>query len=75
MEKREGVYKVKVAIPAKFSEKSDLFPAFGQKNTLFSSHTMSFNMKFQPVNMQSDYCHKVLSDLKLSNKLEYWNFL
>ena len=32
---------------------------------------MNFDMKFQPLTMQSDYFHKVLSGLNVSNKLEF----
>ena len=32
---------------------------------------MNFDMKFHPLQMQSDYCHKVLNNLKISNKLEF----
>ena len=43
----------------------------GRKSTLFSSHTMNFDMKVQPLIMLSDYCHKVLSDLKIANELKF----
>ena len=32
-------------------------------------------MKFQSVKMRSDYCQKLLNDLKISNKLKCWHFL
>ena len=52
-------------------QKNDFFQHFGQKNALFSTQTISFDMKFQPLKMRSDYCHKVLNDLKISNKLKF----
>jgi len=60
---RQGVHRAELEIPAKVSEKRDPFQPFGQKNKLFSSHTLYFNMKFQLLKM-IDYCQKVLNDLK-----------
>ena len=49
-------------------QKSDFFPGFWpEKNTLFSSHKVQFDMKFQPLKMRSAYFHKVLNDLKISS--------
>ena len=69
--KRQGVHRVKVEIPAKVLEKSDLSSLLDRKTTLFSTHTMNFDMKCRPFTMLSDYCHKVLSDLNITNELEF----
>ena len=53
-------------------QKQVTFPSLlGRKGTLFSSHTMYFDIKFQPLKMRSDYCHQELFDLKMSNKLDF----
>ena len=44
--------------------KKQPFPVFWEEKNTFYSHTMNFEIKFQPLQMSSDYCHKVLSDLK-----------
>ena len=62
---------LKLKVQPKFQKKETFFKPFGQKTALFSSHTMNFDVKFQPLKMQPDYCQKVLSNLKISNKLEF----
>ena len=59
----QGVNWVKAEIPAQVSEKV----TFSQ----LSSHTINFDMKFQTSTMRSNYCHKALNDLKISNKLGF----
>ena len=62
---------LKLKFQPKFQKKVAFSSHLGRKSTLFSNHTMNFDMKFQLLKMLSDYCHKVLSSFKISNKLEF----
>ena len=55
--------RVSIELKLKFQPKIQKKTPLGRKYPFFSSHTMNFDIKFQPLKMRSDYCHKVLSDL------------
>ena len=59
---------LKLKFQSKLQKKLPFSSLLGRKNTLFSSHTMKFDIKVQPLKMQSNCCYKVLSDLKISGK-------
>ena len=69
-EKNRVSTELKLKFQQKFEKKVTFFSLLGKK-TLSSSRIMNFDTKFQPLKMWSNYCHKVLSDIKISNKFEF----